>query len=75
MAEAGDVVKRLRERDRQARFHNSGVYDRGGTPEPTIFGEAADTIERLQSELEGRGECICPNCGIRHGISNTDGGF
>ena len=37
--------------------------------------EAADIIEALLAELEGRGECICARCGIRHGGSILHGGF
>lgn len=34
---------------------------------------ARQALEGLRSVPQG--ECICPTCGLRHGIQNSDGGF
>lgn len=46
------------------------------------FDDIASAFARFEAHLrtpatdtEAMGECICPKCGIRHGLSNTDGGF
>lgn len=41
------------------------------------FDQAAQIVEQMERDMRHapRGECICPNCGLRHGGSNVDGGF
>lgn len=46
--------------------------------EPELAGEAAEAaaiIAELIELLEGRGECICGKCGMRHGGSIVRGDF
>lgn len=66
------------QRDRNAQYdraqrvsqHNSRLWS-----EREALRDKLAAAQQRTAKPEGQGQCICPNCGLRHGTSSADGGF